>query len=166
MILAALRNLMPPLVLAVLLAPAPSLAAPRSAAVLTLEYRQSDGKWIADDKVLFGSYLGSGRGAASGVLEGTVAWDLYEDQSRDDMHPSLFRGFIERDGKRHPFQIIGVLTPDGLEKTRHWFLSGTIVFEDSKLLGVRHAPVTGSVEAGVWKHRYTVWVDPDENPRK
>lgn len=166
MIVTALRKLMAPLVLAVLLPPALSLAAPRSAAVLTLEYRESDGKWTGNDKALFGMYLGSGRGAASDALEGTIAWDLYEDQSRDDMHPTLFRGFIERDGKRHPFQIIGVFTPDGLAKSRHWFLSGTIVFDDNTLLGVRHAPVTGSVETGVWKHRYTVWVDPDESPRR
>ncbi len=166
MIPSALRNLAPGLVLTVLLLPTLSLAAPQSVAVLTLEYQQSERKSINDGKALFGIYLGTGTGVANGALKGTVAWDLYEDQSRADMHPTLFRGFIERDGKRHPFQIIGVLTPDGLKKTRHWFLSGTIVFEDSKLLGVRHAPVTGSVETGVWKHRYTVWVDPDESPLK
>jgi len=129
--------------------------------MLVLQYQPSDGKWISDGTALFGVYLGSGRGVASDSLAGSVAWDLYEDQSRDDTHPSLFRGFIERDGKRHAFEIIGVLTPDGLEKTRHWFLSGTIVLQDRELLGVRAAPVTGSVAAGVWEHRYTVWVDRD-----
>jgi hypothetical protein len=168
MILPVLRQLVPQLVMATLLLPGLSIAAPQPAATLMLQHRPSDGKWISDGNALFGAYLGSGGGVATDALAGAITWDLYEDQSRDHTHPTLFRGFIERDGKRHAFEIIGVFTPDGLATPRRWFLSGTIVLEDDKLLGVRAAPVTGSgsAETGVWKHSFTIWVDRDENPRK
>lgn len=145
----------------ILLLAGPATAAPRGVAELTLQYRESAGRQVAEDGLLFAKveYLGSGDGSGSGKLAGRVGWDLYEDQSNDDMHPTQFRGFIERDGVRHPFTLIGVFTPDGLEKTRHWYLSGAIVFDDERLLGARHAAVTGNVQAGVWKHRYTVWLD-------
>ncbi len=151
------------LAFAFLLAAGAAVAAPKAVAELTLNYQKSANKQMSDGGRLFArcQHLGSGDGAATGALAGRIGWDLYEDQSRDDLHPTQFRGFIERDGQRHPFQIIGVFTPDGLEKTRHWYLSGTIVFDDERLFGARHAAVTGNVQTGVWKHHYTVWLDTD-----
>lgn len=141
----------------------PAAAAPRAAAELTMQYHKSADRQTTDGGCLFAKceYLGSGDGAGTGKLAGRISWDLFEDQSRDDLHPTQFRGFIERDGERHSFHIIGVFTPDGLGKALRWYLSGTIVFDDERLLGARHAAVTGDVQIGVWKHRYTVWLDSD-----
>jgi len=144
-----------------------SVPALQPAAELTLQYQQSDSTWVDDGEALFGHYVGSGRGIATGALQGTVRWDLYEDQSRNDLHPALFRGFVERAGRRHQFQIIGVYTPEGSEKLvtpaghetfRRWTLSGTVILEDSLWLGARHAPVTGSVDISLGTARHTVWV--------
>ncbi len=136
-----------------------AMAEPKAVAQLTLNYQKSMDKQMPDGGRLFArcQHLGSGDGAASGALAGRLVWDLYEDQSRDDLHPTQFRGFIERDGRRHPFQIIGVFTPEA-GKPR-WKFSGTLVFDDDKLLPAQHAPVAGYVETGVWRHHYTVWLD-------
>lgn len=138
------------------------------AVTLTLQYQRSDTPWIADGAVLFGQYLGSGDGVAAGKLNATVVWDLYEDQSRDDLHPAHFRGLLEMDGIQHPFQILGVYTPTGTERVvtpgghetlRYWTLSGTVVFEDTGLLGVRHATITGKVDTGVGRVVHAIWLD-------
>ena len=137
-----------------------AFANPQLVAQLALEYQQSQQKWVPEEQPLFGKYLGSGDGSASGTLAGRFVWDLYEDQSRDDRHPMLMRGFIERDGRRYPFQILGVFTREAPDNPRRWLHSGTIVFDDSQLLGTVHAPVTGTaVQTDTWRHQYTVWVD-------
>jgi len=41
-----------------------------------------------------------------------VAWDLYEETSAEERHPAFLRGFLERDGQRYPFEIIGLYTPE------------------------------------------------------
>lgn len=146
---------------AFLLTAGAALAEARAIAQLTLNYQKSADKQMSDGGRLFArcQHLGSGDGAATGALAGRVGWDLYEDQSRDDLHPTQFRGYIERDGKRHPFQIIGVFTPEAGRPIRRWKLTGTIVFDDDILFSTQHAAVTGYVETGVWRHYYTVWVD-------
>ncbi|MGH8529512.1 MAG: hypothetical protein ACRETN_06655 [Nevskiales bacterium] len=153
------------LVVALMLLAHSALAAPKAVAELTLNYQKSADRQMSDGGHLFArcQYLGSGDGTATGAIAGRVGWDLHEDQSRDDLHPTQFRGFIERDGKRHPFQIIGVFTPEPGQPIRRWKLTGTIVFDDNALFTGQHAPVTGYVETGSWKHRYTVLVDSDVN---
>ena len=154
-----------------LMQPAALEAAPSAAATFTLEYQQSERKWNRDGEGAFGKYLGTGTGTGTGALQGRIGWDLYEDQSRDDLHPAHFHGFVERDGKRHPFQVIGVFTPVELDKSKtwgsdlgashasHWTLSGTIVFEDESVLGARQGTVAGAVDLTEMKGKYTVWVD-------
>ncbi len=144
---------------ALLLVVGAAQAALAPVAELTLNYHESAEKQMPDGGYLFArcELLGSGDGAATGVLQGRVGWDLYEDQRSDDLHPTQFRGYIERQGKRHPFQIIGVFTPEAGKPIRRWYLTGTIVFDDAALFPARHAPVTGYVETGVWRHHYTVW---------
>lgn len=134
-------------------------------AELTLNHRPDQSKVIPDGEPVFGNYLGSGDGAATGVLSGRIGWDLYEDQTRTNAHPTLFRGLIEKDGKSHPFEIVGVFTPEpahGPEELQRWSLSGAIVFETDALTGARHAPITGEgvrrAQDG-WRHRYTVWAN-------
>ncbi|MGH8248438.1 MAG: hypothetical protein ACREUU_18620 [Gammaproteobacteria bacterium] len=136
-----------------------ALAAPKAVAELTLSYQESADQQMSDGGRLFArcKHLGSGDGTATGALAGRIGWDLYEDQSRGDLHPTQFRGYIERDGERHPFQIIGVFTPEAGKPIRRWKLTGTIVFDDGTLFPTQHAPVTGYVETGVWRHHYTVW---------
>lgn len=138
-----------------------ALADPKAVAELSVTFQRSLDKQMSDGGHLLARcrYLGSGNGAATGVLAGRVGWDLYEDQSREDLHPTQFRGFIERDGKRHSFQIVGVFTPEAGKPIRRWKFTGTIVFDDRALFPALHAPVTGYVETGVWRHHYTVWVD-------
>lgn len=136
--------------------------------VLALEfvYQQSERRWFRDRPAFFETYLGTGNGQATGRLEGWVGWDLYEDQKRDDFHPAHFHGFIEQDGQRHEFQIIGIytpisddsaVTPDGKTHPKLWALSGAIVFEDTTVLGARHLPVTGVANLETWTASYEVW---------
>jgi hypothetical protein len=133
-------------------------ASPRAVAELTLQRQPSHPKWIPEKPPLFGDYLASGDGSGSGALAGRLEWDLYEDESRDDRHPAWLRGVIERDGRRYPFEIIGVYTPDPADR-RRWRISGAIAFDDARLLGALHAPITGAFEASTNSARYTVWVD-------
>jgi len=139
---------------------AAALAAPQQAAQLSLHGLPGHAKWLPDAPPLFGSYLASGEGEASGELSGRFVWDLYEDQSREDRHPAWFRGYLERDGKRYPFEIVGIYTPDSADR-RHWRITGTITFDDGQLLGVPHAPIMGAYEANSRSALYTVWIDRD-----
>jgi hypothetical protein len=132
-------------------------APPQAALELTLQRQPSQPKWIPEGPPLFGDYFASGDGSATGVLTGRIGWDLYEDHSRQDRHPTLFRGFLERDGRRYPFEIIGIYSPDGADG-RTWRISGAITFDDSHLLGTPHAPITGTYEAATKSAYYTVWV--------
>jgi hypothetical protein len=123
-----------------------ALAAPQLVAELSLHGLVSHPKWIPEEQPLFGSYVASGDGEASGALVGHVFWDLYEVQSRDDRHPTFFRGFVERDGHRSPFQIIGIYTPESADE-RRWRISGVITFADKTVLGTAHEPLTGTRDA-------------------
>ncbi|MBT8102049.1 MAG: hypothetical protein HKN35_10855 [Woeseia sp.] len=150
--------------------PATSVSAtPEPVMTMALKYQQSERKWFRDRAPLFGIYLGTGDGTAAGRLSGRVGWDLYEDQERADFHPAHFHGFIEVDGERHAFQILGVytpastdaaVTPDGKTHPRIWTLSGTIAFDDASVLGARHLPVTGTADLNTWTASYSVWSKP------
>ncbi len=135
-------------------------------AELTLRHQPNMSSRVAVGEPVFGSYLGSGDGEAAGALSGRIGWDLYEDQTRPDTHPTLFRGVIESGGKTQGFEIIGVfteVTTQGSEELQRWAFSGAIFFESTALIGRRHAAVTGEGvyrAPGVWRHRYTVWGNP------
>jgi hypothetical protein len=135
-----------------------ALASPRPIAELKLQRQESQPKLTPERPPLFGDFLASGDGRGSGALAGRIKWDLYEDQSRDARHPAWFRGALERDGRRYPFEIIGVYTPDPSDPSR-WRISGAIAFDDTRLLGTLHAPITGTFEGSTNSARYTVWVD-------
>jgi hypothetical protein len=137
-----------------------AVAAPQATLELTLQGQPSQPKWMPEGAPLFGNYLASGDGRVTGALTGRIGWDLYEDQSREDRHPAWFRGFFERDGRRYPFEIIGIYTPDGANR-RRWRISGAITFDDSHLVGTPHAPITGTFEAATNSAHYTVWLSRD-----
>jgi hypothetical protein len=113
---------------------ATAAASPKQVAEFSLHARASQPKWVPEEHPLFGDYLASGEGEGSGPLIGHFLWDLYEDQSRDDRHPAFFRGFVEREGRRHSFEIIGVYVPVSADR-RRWQLSGAITFADALVLG-------------------------------
>jgi hypothetical protein len=135
-----------------------AVASPRPIAELKLQPQESQPKLIPERPPLFGDFLASGDGRGSGALAGRIKWDLYEDQSRDARHPAWFRGTLERQGHQYPFEIIGVYTPDPSAPGR-WQISGAIAFDDSRLLGTLHAPITGTFDGSTNSARYTVWVD-------
>jgi hypothetical protein len=134
-----------------------AVATPRPLAELKLQRQEAQPKLIPEQPPLFGEYLGSGDGRGSGALAGRIKWDLYETHT-PTRHPAWFRGTLERDGRQYPFEIIGVYTPDPSDSAR-WRISGVIAFDDTRLLGRLHAPLTGTFEANTNSARYTVWVD-------
>jgi hypothetical protein len=133
-----------------------AIAAPQPIAGLTLHPQPSQSKWFPDQQPLFGDYLASGDGSGSGLLVGKMAWDLYEETSSEDHHPAYFRGFLERDGKRYPFEIIGLYTPESPDR-RQWRITGAITFTDSHMLGMRQASLTGAFDAGARMAHFTIW---------
>jgi hypothetical protein len=77
-----------------------------------LQYHQSKRKNMPNATNAYGKYLGSGDGTVSGRLKGKVYWDLYEDQSRDDLHRAQFVGYLETEsGSRIPFDSMGFFKP-------------------------------------------------------
>lgn len=158
MVLSRTRRLVSVLAVALSLVGAMAQAAPRQSAELTLHGLPGHAKWLPDEPPLFGSYLASGEGEASGGIAGRFVWDLYEDQSREDRHPVWMLGYLEREGRRYPFTIVGIYTPDSPDR-RRWRISGTITFDDKQVLGAPHAPITGLYEANSRSARYSVWID-------
>lgn len=137
-----------------------AVAAPKQVAELSLHGLPSHPKWIPDEPPLFGSYLASGDGEGSGALAGRVFWDLYEDQSGDDRHPAFFRGIVEQDGRRYPFEIIGIYTQESTDRQR-WRISGVITFADGHVLGTAHEPMNGTWDATTRTSHFTIWTDRD-----
>jgi hypothetical protein len=141
------------------IAPA-AVAAPQPVAELVLHGIPSHTKWISEEEPLFGRYLASGDGEVSGAVTGHVVWDLYEDQTREDRHPTFFRCLLERDGRRYPFEIIGVYSPASPDK-RQWRISGAITFADSAVLGTEQQPIIGRWEASSGTSHFTLWAEQD-----
>jgi hypothetical protein len=137
---------------------AAAMAAPKQIAEMTLHPQPSQSKALPDQQPLFGDHVASGDGSGSGVLSGKIAWDLYEDVSSPGHHPAYLHGFLERDGKRYPFEIIGLYTAESPDK-RQWRITGAITFDDRHLLGMNQASLTGTFEAGTSTGHYTIWAD-------
>jgi hypothetical protein len=143
---------------------AAAMAAPQAIVELTLHPKPAHGKWVQDKPPLFGEYFASGDGESTGAVVGKIAWDLYEDTSSSEQHPAFFRGFVERDGQRYAFEIIGLYTPESADR-RHWRITGAIAFSDSHVLGMKQASLTGTFEAGAnaaaATAHYTIWAEPN-----
>lgn len=135
---------------------AAAAAATEPIAELTLHGQPSQAKWVPNKSPLFGEYLASGDGSASGALIGKLAWDLYEDTPSVDRHPAYVRGFVERDGQRYPFEIIGLYTA---EAAQQWRITGAITFADTRVLGMKQASLTGSFDPGTRTAHYMIWAD-------
>jgi len=137
---------------------ATAMGEPQRIAELALHAQPSQSKWLPDQKPLFGDYLASGDGNASGALVGKIAWDLYEEMSNADHHPAHMLGFLEREGKRYPFEIIGLYTPESADR-RQWRITGAITFADSQVLGMKQASLIGTFEAATSSAKYTIWAN-------
>ena len=141
-------------------AAAAASAGPQPIAELTLQRQATQPKWFSDGKPLFGDYLASGDGSGSGILVGKIASDLYEETETAERHPAFFRGFLERDGRRYPFEIIGLYTPESPDR-RQWRITGAITFTDNQMLGMKQASLTGTFQAGTNMAHYTIWGQQD-----
>jgi hypothetical protein len=139
---------------------ATAVAAPQQVAELALHAIPSHAKWIPKEKPLLGAYIASGDGEASGAVSGHLVWDLYEDQTREDRHPTFFRGILERGGRRYPFEIVGLYSPASADKKR-WRISGAITFADNTVLGTEQQPMIGTFEVSSLTARFTIWAEKD-----
>src|SRR6266849_3486016 len=110
--------------------------------------------------VVAGSFITAAGALASPQSIAELKLQRQESQSKRIFDkPPLFGDYLASgDGRGYPFEIIGVYTPDPSDPAR-WRISGAIAFDDTRLLGTLHAPITGTFEGSTNSARYTVWVD-------
>jgi hypothetical protein len=114
----------------------------------------------------YGTYLGSGTGKAMGKLNGTVAWDLYEEQSAPELHRTQFVGRITAaDGSTVAFETTGYFVPRPGDP-QFWDLTSAVFFSHA----TGSAPKTLAGSIGLWQgyvhipdpntfeHRYTIYL--------
>ena len=122
---------------------------------IKLEYQQNQRKNAPTPEPFFGDYLGSGTGRISGQLNGAVHWDLYEDQSREDLHRVQLVGVVvKEDGSRVPFEGLGFYKS---REGGYWDLTASFSFDckDSDCPWHQSQPLLskGTVKSGEWIHR-------------
>jgi hypothetical protein len=94
-----------------------------------------------------GKYLGSGAGEITGKVSGSVAWDLYEEQSDSAVHVAQFVGRITApDHSKIDFETTGFFVPRQADKT-FWDLTSAIRFYDAQ--GQAYRDLAGKI--GVWE---------------
>ena len=127
---------------------------------MNLQYQQSKTKNVPNYAKPTGKYLGSGTGVMAGHVKAKVRWDLYEDQSRDDLHKAQFVGFLETaDGDKIPFESIGYFKPR--KGGKFWDLTSSVHFDCDnpkypELVGQRIF-WEGSVKTDEWSHQYRLY---------
>lgn len=135
-------------------------AQPELLGEITLQYEQNKQRAVPDAADPGGQYLGSGSGELSGRYAASVHWDLYEDQSRDDLHRATFIGYLETDdGHRIPFQSNGYFKPR--PGGGYWDLTASVNFDcddpDYPNLADQRLFWEGAVKTGEWSHRYRLY---------
>jgi hypothetical protein len=128
-------------------------APPAMSADLT-EYALLQGKYesgmkrvVPSFKKNYGKYLGSGSGEITGKVSGSVAWDLYEEQSDAAVHVTQFVGRITApDQSKIDFQTMGFFVPRQADNA-FWDLTSAIRFYDAK--GQTYRDLAGKI--GVWE---------------
>lgn len=132
---------------------------------LELEYKDGMQRVVPSFEKSYGKYLGSGVGRLKGKLEGSVAWDLYEEQSDPKLHRTQFVGRITApDGSAIDFETTGYFVPRR-EAGPFWDLTSAIYFshvrgEAYELLAGRVGLLEGHVQvvdAATYVHTYTVY---------
>jgi hypothetical protein len=95
----------------------------------------------------YGKYLGSGTAEVSGKISGSVAWDLYEEQSDSDVHRTQFVGQITaKDHSKIFFETTGFFVPRQADQA-YWDLTSSIRFYDAE--GQAYRDVAGKI--GLWE---------------
>jgi len=129
---------------------------PMPYAMLELRYVPDTPRVVPGFDKSYGAYLGSGTGEARGKLSGTVAWDLYEDQTAPDLHRTQFVGRIAPgDGGTIAFETTGYFIPRSGDQ-QFWDLTSVVFF--SQVTGGPPHPLAASI--GLW-HGHVQIVDPN-----
>lgn len=141
---------------------------PEPAMVVELQYQPDKKKVLASFDKGLGQYLGSGGGRVSGRINGTVEWDLYEDQRDTRLHRAQFVGVIATtDGKRLRFESIGFFLhresdPNFWDMTAALFLEANQ--QEYPWLTPPLATWAGAVDIRGYRHSYRVNLPHEELP--
>ncbi len=92
-----------------------------------LAYREGKSR-MSDGEGKVGHYLGSGDGTVMGPkIQGTVQWDLFENQAPEVCDAHLHGIITTEDGARIDFDVLGFFrAPSGPERV--WSLTASVVF--------------------------------------
>ena len=113
-----------------------------------------------------GNYLGSGTGVATADrLNGTVRWDLYEDQAPDRCETGFAGVITTDDGATISFDTRGWGYVPSKSEPNAWHMNAAVRFATddprySRLDGLL-AVWDGTFDAVTYQHRYTVYARSD-----
>lgn len=126
-------------------------------ATLHLEYRDGMKRVAPDFKKNYGRYLGSGSGSIEGAVNGSVAWDLFEEQSDPNLHRTQFVGRITAaDGATVSFETTGYFIPRPRDD-HYWDLSSAVYFTHAK--GADYQRLAGRI--GLWRGYVDIRTDDE-----
>jgi hypothetical protein len=129
------------------------------------KYESGMKRVVPSYKKNYGKYLGSGAGEMTGKISGSVAWDLYEEQSDPAVHRTQFVGRITApDNSKIDFETTGFFIPRQADQS-FWDLTSAIRLYDAK--GQTYRDLAGKI--GAWEgavhiagdnfiHTYKVYV--------
>jgi len=109
-----------------------------------------------------GEYLGSGDGTVKGSrIQGTVRWDLFEDQG-ENVCPSNLRGIIEtNDGAQIRFDSMGFFIRPDKSNPNRWVTSASVHFDTADRryvwLSALLAVWEGELDMETYRHRYQAY---------
>ena len=128
-----------------------------SKGVLQLHYKEGMHRIAPTFKKNYGEYLGSGTGEITGKVNGSVVWDLYEEQSDPKLHRTQFVGRItSSDGSTLSFEATGYFIPRAGDE-HYWDLTSAIYFIDAK--GVAYQELARRI--GLWQGNVHIRTDAD-----
>ena len=121
------------------------------------ESKESTQRVAPSFKKNYGKYLGSGTGDVKGIVNGSVVWDLYEEQSNPKLHRTQFVGRItSSDGSTASFETTGYFTPRPGDEP-YWDLTSAVYFSDTK--GAAYHELAHRI--GLWQGHVEILTDAD-----
>ena len=121
-------------------------------ALLQLQYKSGMQRISPSFSKNYGKYLGSGTGTLTGKVNGSVVWDLYEEQSDPNLHRTQFVGRItSSDGSTVSFETIGYFIPRSGDE-HYWDLTSAVYFVDAR--GTAYQGLAGRL--GLWQGRVDI----------
>lgn len=135
---------------------------PEPALIIELQYQPDKEKVVVSFDRGLGQYLGSGGGRVSGKINGTVEWDLYEDQRDARLHRAQFVGIIvTADGTRLRFESIGFFVHREADPN-YWDMTAALFVESNQhkhsWLNAPLAAWAGAVDIRDYRHSYRVYL--------